>query len=97
MALHALTVGWLTQLIFGVATWLFPRGSSDRGRETPRLPATGLVLLNVGLLLRAASEPVLALGAAGTAAAVGLAVSAVAQALGVLAFAGHLWRRVGAR
>lgn len=44
-----------------------------------------------------AGIPVLALGAAGGAAAVGLVVSAVAQALGVFAFAGHLWRRVGAR
>ncbi|MEE8062509.1 MAG: hypothetical protein V3T16_11800 [Gemmatimonadales bacterium] len=30
--LHLITVGWLTQLIFGVAFWLFPRASQARSR-----------------------------------------------------------------
>lgn len=97
VAVHALTVGWLTQLVFGVATWLFPRRSADRGRETSRVLAGGLVLLNLGLVLRAAAEPALALGLLPTLAGRGLGISAAAQAIGVLAFAAHLWRRVGAR
>ncbi len=33
--LHLLTVGWLTQLIFGVAYWMFPKDTSvqPHGRE----------------------------------------------------------------
>jgi hypothetical protein len=59
---HLLVLGWLTQLIFGVALWMFPR----RPRETAGVHA-GLGwscywLLNLGLLLRAVGEPARALG-----------------------------------
>jgi hypothetical protein len=65
-----LVVGWLTQLIVGVAWWLFPplkiglrsdsplpirRGQSQRGSE-PLFWAT-FVCLNAGILLRAICEP----------------------------------------
>lgn len=97
VVIHALVVGWLTQLIFGVATWLFPRRKGDRGERAPRTLAAGLVALNLGLVLRVAAEPALALGAAASVAGPGLVISAVAQAAGALVFAAHLWRRVGAR
>jgi hypothetical protein len=60
--------GWLTQLILGVAWWLFPpldiglqgnaparRGQDQRGSE-PLFWAT-FVLLNTGILLQAVSSP----------------------------------------
>lgn len=65
-----LVVGWLTQLIVGVAWWLFPplasglnpgdiqpvrRGQAQRGSE-PLFWAT-FVLLNIGILLQAVFEP----------------------------------------
>ena len=65
-----LIVGWLTQLIIGVAWWLFPplamglgedsplpmrRGQAQRGSET--LFWTALAFLNVGIVLRALFEP----------------------------------------
>ncbi|MGH7499440.1 MAG: hypothetical protein ACREL3_11400, partial [Gemmatimonadales bacterium] len=55
--LHLLVVGWLTQLIFGVAYWMFPRYSAEQPRGSERLGWAALVLLNVGLVLRAVAEP----------------------------------------
>lgn len=56
-ALHLVTVGWLTQLIWGVAFWMFPAASRERPHGRAGLMAGALVLLNAGLLLRAAVEP----------------------------------------
>ena len=56
-ALHALVLGWLSQLAFGVAWWMFPR---PRGAPpTPDAAAgwTGFAALNAGLLLRLVAEP----------------------------------------
>jgi hypothetical protein len=56
-AIHLLTVGWLLQLITGVAFWMFPRHptSPPRGDTRPGWGALGL--LNLGLLLRLFGEP----------------------------------------
>lgn len=91
---HLLVVGWLTQLIFGVAYWLFPRHSRERpyGYSAPAWAAFGL--LNAGLLLRLVAEPMVARGGVWPSL---LVVSAAAQALGVLAFVGYLWPRVRTR
>jgi heme/copper-type cytochrome/quinol oxidase subunit 1 len=92
--LHLLVVGWLTQLIFGVAFWLFPRYSADRPRGSDRLGWASFVCLNLGLILRVFGEPRRALGAdAGTL----LLLSAVAQLLAVLAFVLNTWPRVRER
>mgnify|MGYP007131735899 FL=1 len=87
--IHLITVGWLTQLIFGVAIWLFPRpdGHADPG-------GTDLWLcygaLNAGLVLRVASEAGPALGLS-----VGfLPLSALLQFVAVLVFVLHVWPRV---
>lgn len=68
--IQALIVGWLTQLILGVAWWLFPplkiglrpgetrpvrRGQQQRGNE-PLFWAT-FVCLNAGILLQAVGAP----------------------------------------
>jgi hypothetical protein len=65
-----LVVGWLTQLIIGVAWWLFPplaiglredaslplrRGQAQRGSES--LFWAALACLNIGILLRALFAP----------------------------------------
>lgn len=54
---HLFMVGWVTQLIFGVAWWMFPPISRERqrGKEAPFWFV--YFALNVGLLLRAVSEP----------------------------------------
>ncbi|HEU5358865.1 MAG TPA: hypothetical protein VFU45_07090 [Gemmatimonadales bacterium] len=54
--LHLFVVGWITQLIAGVAYWLFPRTA----RGAPPEDWRGWWVyggLNLGLLLRAAAEP----------------------------------------
>ena len=54
---HLLLVGWLMQLIFGVAYWMFPRRAKERpqGRQAPGWFV--YAALNLGLLLRVIVEP----------------------------------------
>lgn len=56
-AIHLLTVGWLLQLITGVAFWMFPRHPTQPPRGNVRLGWAGFGLLNAGLLLRLIGEP----------------------------------------
>jgi hypothetical protein len=89
--LHLLTVGWLTQLIFGVAFWLFPRPTPDPWGPPVVWSAYGL--LNLGLLLRLGSEPALfpeAVRAWGLLGAAGLQWGAS------LLLVAYFWRRVRA-
>lgn len=55
-AIHLLTVGWLLQLITGVAFWMFPRHPTRPPRGNERLGWAALFLLNLGLLLRLVGE-----------------------------------------
>ena len=92
--LHLLVVGWLTQLIFGVAFWLFPKYSSVKPRGSEGLGWASFVLLNFGLILRLIGEPRAALG--GDAATL-LVASAVIQLLAGWAFVANTWPRVRER
>lgn len=91
--LHLFVVGWLTQLIFGVAYWLFPRYSRADPFGRSGLAVAAYALLNVGLVLRVVAEP----GLAWTAAAAwswALVASAALQWAGVVAYAVYIWSRV---
>lgn len=90
--LHLFVVGWITQLIAGVAYWLFPRAVRGAPPEDRRgwLVYAGL---NVGLLLRAAAEP---WAGSGWSAAV-LPISAALQLLAGLVLVVTLWPRTRAR
>ena len=93
---HLFLVGWVKQLIVGVAYWMFPKYSRDRPRASEALAWVTLILLNVGLLTRAVSEPLQALrpdSGWGWA----LAVSAVLQWLAGMAFVANTWVRVKER
>ena len=56
---HMLMVGWITQVIFGVAIWMFPRMTTESRDTRQRLGTKGSMagyytvyaLLNIGLLL----------------------------------------------
>jgi hypothetical protein len=50
--LHLFMVGWATQLIFGVANWMFPVYTREAPRRSEPLGAATYALLNAGLLLR---------------------------------------------
>lgn len=91
--IHLFVLGWLTQLIFGVAYWLFPRASKERPYGNAVVAVVGFVLLNAGLLMRLVSEPAFLINAADGWRAV-LVASAVLQWLGVSLFAVYFWSRV---
>ena len=55
--IHLLAFGWLTQLIFGVVYWMFPKFTIQRPRGSETLGWWTYGLMNLGLLLRAVAEP----------------------------------------
>src|SRR5262245_66051954 len=55
---HLFMVGWVTQLIFGIVYWMFPRHTRESPRGSEKLAYATFVLLNSGLVLRALGEPV---------------------------------------
>ena len=93
---HLFMVGWVTQLIFGVIYWMFPKASPERphGSESANWATFGL--LNLGLILRAVGEP---LGALRPEAIWGwlLALSALLQWLAGVLFVLNAWARVKVR
>lgn len=94
--IHLLTVGWLTQLIFGVAFWLFPRHSRMRPYGPQQLAWTAYPLLNAGILLRLFAEPAIAWTASPLWR--GLAgLSAAFQWIAGTLMAVYLWTRVKQR
>lgn len=54
---HLFMVGWVMQLIVGVAYWMFPKWSRERPRGHDSLALATYWLLNAGLLLRVVAEP----------------------------------------
>ena len=89
---HVLTVGFLLNLIMGVAFWMFPKDTSvDRTRQAHALlPRVAWVCLQSGLLLRIAGEPWpdAPLGR------IALIGSAVLTPLAIISFVVAAWRRV---
>jgi len=92
---HLLVVGWLTQLIFGVAFWMFPKREPSNARLRERLAWAAYGLLNAGLVLRAAVEPLVARGYEPLGPL--LVASALCQWLAAVAFVADTWPRVRGR
>ena len=97
MHFHLFVVGWITQMIFGVALWFFPKYS----REAPRGPEwvgwTSFGTLNLGLVLRAISETAYAAGGADVVWGWVMTVAAVLLFVSALLFAVAIWPRVKPR
>jgi hypothetical protein len=89
-------VGWVAQLIFGVAVWMFPKFTMQQPRGNEKLLWTAFGLLNLGLVLRLIGEP---MQSAAPSPVWGwfLVVSASAQWLAGLGFAWNFWSRVKER
>lgn len=88
---HFLLVGFVVNLILGVAYWMFPR---PHGR-VPRVAAqvASVAALNIGLGLRVVAEPWLAFAPQPLARA-GLLLSAVLQLAAGILFVVALWPRI---
>lgn len=95
LAWHLLTVGWASQLVFGVAFWMFPHMPSGPPRGDERLAWLVFWALNIGLALRAVGEPLAGLRP-GPAGAVLLPLAATLQLAGVWVFVVLAWPRVRA-
>jgi hypothetical protein len=93
---HLLMVGWATQLICGVALWMFPPHSRERPRGDERLGWCTYITLNAGLLLRVFAEP---LHTWRPAPWLGwtLVLAALLQVLAIWAFVLAIWPRVKGR
>jgi hypothetical protein len=103
---QVLVVGWLTQLIMGIAWWLFPplasglrrdvpkpvrRGQAQRGNE--RLFWATFVCLNLGILLQAVFAPLHSLTQAKVFSFLA-GISGLFLLVAAIAFVANMWRRV---
>jgi len=91
--IHTLTFGWLTQLIFGVALWMFPKYSNAQPRGQEWLGWATFSLLNMGLTLRIIFEPFHSMTPS-TFSSWALVIAALLQWLAGLAFVANTWTRV---
>ncbi len=93
---HLLMVGWGTQLIGGVALWMFPPFTKAQPRGNESLGWVTYVALNIGLTLRLVAEPLNAITPSPVF-AVMLAVSALLQVVAIWCLVFQLWPRVKER
>lgn len=54
---HMVMFGWVTQVIMGVAFWLFPRHTKEKPRASYALIWITFYTLNTGLIFRLVAEP----------------------------------------
>lgn len=90
---HLFMVGWVTQLIAGVAYWMFPKWTKEKPRGHDSLAWATYWLLNVGLLLRVGAEPLQAVNPQPVWGWL-VVLAAVLQWLGGMAFVANTWPRV---
>lgn len=91
--IHLVVMGGLTQMVFGVAWWMFPVRKKDRGRGSPIVAAVAWFAINTGSYARLAGSVSLALGheIAGRAL---LGAAAIILPLAPLAFAAMILGRI---
>ena len=90
---HFFLVGWITQLIFGVVYWMFPKYSIAKPRGSEQLAWITFWLLNIGLVTRAVGEPLQTLRPSVLSGWM-LAASAILQWLAGMGFIANTWSRV---
>lgn len=87
-----LMVGWTTQLICGVAYWMFPISSREAPRGNRLLGWLTYGALNVGLLLQVLVETLAVIDLYSQGWLVGIA--ALLQFVAALAFVTNTWQRI---
>lgn len=93
---HMVMIGWISQLIIGVAIWMFPKYTRDMPRGNDRLSWAVFVTLNSGLALRVVFEPLAAFNPGGDFGLL-LTVSAALQLAAGWMFVLNTWGRVKER
>ncbi len=91
--IHLLVFGWLTQLVFGVVFWMFPKYTKEEPRRSETLGWWTYALLNIGLLMRAIAEPINSVQP-NPVSGWGLVVSAIIQFSAGMTFVVNTWERV---
>jgi hypothetical protein len=95
---HLGMVGWLVNIVMGIALWMLPlnreRFPCAQGRYPGSWGVACFALLNGGLIVRIFAEPWFTLGGHAPLAAALLIVSAIAQPLAVAIFVAIAWQRV---
>lgn len=95
---HMAFVGWLVNLVFGIALWFLPvnreRFPTNRGRYPVGPVRAVYAMLNVGLALRLVFEPILQQNGPAAIASGALLASAALQFAAVALFAAIAWQRV---
>ncbi|NOH04566.1 MAG: hypothetical protein HND47_22670 [Chloroflexi bacterium] len=91
--IHLFVFGWITQLIFGVGFWMFPKYTNEKPRGSEALGWWTYALLNLGLLLRAVVEPIHSTNPTPISGWT-LVVSAVIQFFAGLTFVVNTWGRI---
>jgi|SRR5690348_4308551 heme/copper-type cytochrome/quinol oxidase subunit 1 len=90
---HALLVGFMMEMICGVALWLFPRPEKGDARYRPALAESAYWLLTIGTAVRVAAElarPAAALLALRWT----IVLCGAAQTAGLLLFFYTMWSRI---
>lgn len=85
-----LLIGWLVQLVMGVAFWILPRFLTKPRRPRTWMAYLAFALLNIGIGLVAATG-------LGRWARPFLLAGRIAEVSAVLLFAGHAWGRIVSR
>lgn len=93
---HLFMVGWVLQLIIGIAFWMFPKLSKHEPRGSEALGWLVYICLNIGLIFRAFGEILLALRP-GSETGWTLALAAVLQLVAGWGFIVNTWLRVKER
>lgn len=90
---HMLMVGWITQIIFGVSIWMFPGRTREEGFKPQLWGWLTYILLNGGLALRIAAEPLVTTSEAAMW-DIMIIISAVSQVLAVVTYTIEMWPRI---
>ena len=93
---HLFVWGWVTQLIFGVAYWMFPTFTKERPRGYERLWIATFWCLNIGLIARVIGEPLHILRPEALWAWLTI-LAAILQWLAAMGFVVNIWGRVKER
>jgi heme/copper-type cytochrome/quinol oxidase subunit 1 len=89
---HLVLVGFMLMLVFGVATWLFPRPPRDDGRYRPGLAWLVYWLLTASTAVRALGE--LSAAVTGSRGSPLAALGGLGQLAAAIVFVVNMWTRV---